>query len=87
MNSDSLSAFLSSTLGKITFFSYEISSWMKRATAFRKVLSTGRGFDFLGGDKLQRSLYVRVSLIEDRKKTEEMATLFLALLPQRLRLR
>jgi len=40
---------------------------------FRKALSTGRGFYFLEGDKLPRSLYVWVSLIEDRKNTEEMA--------------
>ncbi|KAL8226051.1 hypothetical protein R6Q57_018608 [Mikania cordata] len=76
--------------------SYCYSNWMKRSLQnevsltvqeFRKALSTGRGFDFLEGDKLPRSLYVWVSLIEDRKKTEEMAERVRALVPQTLRLR
>jgi hypothetical protein len=81
---------------KLSFLIYDISSWIKRSLLnevsltvqeFRKALSTGRGFYFLEGDKLPRSLYVWVSLIEDRKKTEEMAERVRALVPQTLRLR
>ena len=81
---------------KLYFFSYDISSWIKRSLLnevsltvqeFRKGLSTGRVFYFLEGDKLPRSLYVWVSLIEERKKTEEMAERVRALVPQTLRLR
>jgi len=68
--------------GEVAFFSYDKTSWIQRALLnevsltvqeFRKALSTGRVFYFLEGDQLPRSLYVRVSIIEDRKKTEEYA--------------